>query len=307
MATAAQYYLSSSNGEQHPAETINVSLGRIKSELGNLAFQIRSSAMGKSHVDACMAILDGGSAKGLSVTFQLDAKVYSNRMTVTSRGSGFPGSKPVTMGAVTKVLPAALCTRGSVVSVAFEIPGNYPDAKLVVEQLIVTISTVSKATPCPTPTTSCSTMSLFHGTINVPHLCDCLLELADNTTLHASRAILAHASPNFFGTAFKRPEWNSPTETENAPSQDEDGGPPRVPMFHVKLELWSIKSVLPCLAHMYFGWLPTTSTILSVPAVHGDSESQEPPKVTVDTTAYLELRGLVEGVKEAMISVLRKK
>ncbi|ORZ35383.1 hypothetical protein BCR44DRAFT_1434102 [Catenaria anguillulae PL171] len=241
------------------------------------------------------------------MTFQVELSHHSYRRRPSSTGT--QDTCP-TLGPTSKAVQDP--KKGTVVTSTFAFPDNYSDARWAIKQLSVTVDCVYDLV-LPVGQTSSQSRSgsrispSFSSALNLVDcindtgLSDCRLQFQDGSTIAACKLVLAHASP-FFMTMFKEPQWTAAAASGSAPEP-------------IPFDSWSIKAFIPCLIHMYTGWVPyhgdlprpdaITEVIVKNDVDPGKYSLTEWLEV-LQLAEMIELSDLVKGVKRAMVGLLEE-
>ncbi|ORZ29179.1 hypothetical protein BCR44DRAFT_397295 [Catenaria anguillulae PL171] len=131
--------------------------------------------------------------------------------------------------------PSALVI-GAVVTATFSLPKYSKHVRHSFVPAFITVSIPSTAPPPKTVELRKIPANLI-ATLNSRALCDCTFTLENGIETSASKNVVV-ASSAFFETKFREVEWCTPGST-------------------IAFECWSVRAALPCLVHMYNGWMPT--------------------------------------------------
>ncbi|ORZ38343.1 hypothetical protein BCR44DRAFT_47509 [Catenaria anguillulae PL171] len=303
MATIQQSHLclvTTNHVDFSRARTLTLSLGRVKCKWGILDFELTRwgpYTEDKDTVDVCMTVdactVPAGAPPPTKITIQLDC---THHAIINNAKPGAGGSRSeareegMCFGPQSQFLTGFY--KGYVARVTFPLDPIFFKRNVVLDQLSVTVEA-----PLDRTLTAHNDPSRFPfpqalvDTINVPALCDCTFALGDGTTLRASRAILAHASPSFFGTMFGRQAWTA-------------GGRDSTIQFRG----WSIKAYLPCMVHMYSGWIPDEGPLTVPVAVEHGLDTNEflfaDWLQVMRLAEMLELPELAGAARRAMVKAL---
>ncbi|ORZ29178.1 hypothetical protein BCR44DRAFT_42374 [Catenaria anguillulae PL171] len=250
---ATSYHITSSSKYCHAYDAgnqfFNLPMSSIQSSIGTLNFAVRSGMAGYPYIDVVMCVCDTQGVQLLPRELLISLKLYVKKHSKNKSGNSWQWSEggPLCIEPLTRLLSSSDLGLGSVTTFTFAIPAVHGECAYTVENVALGISLPF------TPASVNARLGKLVSTLNSPAVCDCMFELRDGIQITASKAVLAAAS-QFFATKFQEPQWSAQP---------------------IKFDSWSVKAALPCLMHLYNGWVPSDGELPSTELLKGMIEENE--------------------------------